>query len=145
MSDRHATPLSPITWWTARLTPYALRNGCGFTLLEIMLALVLFAIGTVAVIEVMQRAQAVTTDGENVLIATQLAHRRLEELRNVAYGSLANEAKGAIASPSGFARFSRQVTVTTPYTYLKQVVVTVFWNAAGGEPNVVLQTYHSNV
>ena len=110
-----------------------------------MLAVILFAVGMVAVIEVMQRSQAVTTDGENILIATQLAHRRFEELRNVAYGSLVDEAKASIASPSGFGRFSRAVTVTTPTTNLKQLVVTVSWNAPGGEASVALQTYRANV
>ena len=110
-----------------------------------MLALILFAVGVVSMVEVFQRSQMATTDGENVLIATQLAHRRLEELRNTAYGSLANESKTSIASPSGFSRFSRAVTVTTPYTNLKQVVVTIYWNAAGGETSVSMQTYRSNV
>ena len=123
----------------------SVRWGRGMSLIEMMLAIILFAVGTVAVIEVMQRAQAGTTDGENVLIATQLAQRRLEELRNVAYGSLTNESKTSISSPSGFSRFSRQVDITTPYTNLKQVVVTIYWTAVGGETSVALRTYRSNV
>ena len=110
-----------------------------------MLALILLATGTVACIELMQRGQAGAADGENVLIATHLAQRRLEELRNTAYGSLANESKASVASPSGYTRFSREVTVTTPYTDLKQVVVTVYWNAPGGETSLSLRTYRSNI
>ena len=117
----------------------------GFTLLEVMLALILLATGTVACIELMQRGQAGAADGENVLIATHLVQRRLEELRNTAYGSLANESKASVASPSGYTRFSREVTVTTPYTDLKQVVVTVYWNAPGGETSLSLRTYRSNI
>ena len=105
----------------------------------------LFAIGTVSIMEVMQRSQVGSLEGESVIIATQLAQRRLEELRNTAYASLANEAKASVASPSGFSRFSRQVTVTTPDTNLKQIVVTVSWTVAGGETSVILQTYRSNV
>ena len=110
-----------------------------------MLALALFAAGTIAVMDLLHRAQAGSTDGENVLLATQLAQRRLEELRNVIYASLANEAKASVSSPSGFTRFSREVTVTTPYTNLKQVVVTIYWTGVGGETNVTLQTYRSGV
>ena len=117
----------------------------GFSLLEVLLAVMLFAIGTVSIMEVMQRSQAGSMEGESVLIATHLAQRRLEELRNTAYASLANEAKAAVASPSGFRRFSRQVTVTTPYANLKQIVVTVYWTTAGGETSVSLQAYRSNV
>lgn len=117
----------------------------GFTLLEVMLALVLFGVGTVSIIEVMQHAQAGMGDGESVLIATSLAQRRLEELRNTAYASLADEAKASVTSPSGYERFSRKVEVTTPYTNLKQLVVTVYWTAAGGETSLSLQAYRSNI
>ena len=110
-----------------------------------MLALALFAAGTVTVMDLLHRAQAGTTDGENVLIATQLAQRRLEELRNVAYAGVATETKASITSPSGFTRFNREVTVTTPYANLKQIVVTVYWTGPGGETNVVLQTYRSGL
>ena len=116
----------------------------GFTLLEVMLALILFAVGTVAAVELLRLAQANAAQGENTLIATYLAQRRLEELRNVAYGSLANEAKATVGSPAGYSRFSRQVTVTTPYGNLKQLVVTIYWNAPGGETSLSLQTYRSN-
>ena len=117
----------------------------GFTLLELMLALVLLAVGVLACVDLMHRAQAGSTDGENVLIASHLAQARLEELRNVAYASLADEAKAGISSPSGYSRFSRQVAVTTPYTNLKQVVVTIYWTTAGGETSVSLRTYRSNI
>ena len=105
----------------------------------------LFAVGTVSILEVIQRSQAGSTEGESVIIATQLAQRRLEELRNTAYASVASEAKASVSSPSGFTRFSRQVTVTTPYANLKQIVVTVYWTLAGGEASLTLQTYRSNV
>lgn len=108
-----------------------------------MLALVLFAVGTVAVGELFQRAHVGVADGESVLIATHLAQRRLEELRNTAFASVASEPKASVASPSGYGRFNREVTVTNPYTNLKQVVVTVSWTGPGGETNVSLQTYRS--
>lgn len=126
------------------MQPPARLRGEGFTLVEMMLALVLFAGAGVAGGELLQRAQAASNDGENVLVATYLAQRRLEELRNTAYASLASESKAAISSPTGFSQFSRAVTLTTPYTNLKQVVVTVYWTVAGGETNVSLQTTRSN-
>ena len=117
----------------------------GFTLLEVMLTLALMASGTVAVIELFQRAHAGVVDGESVLIATHLAQRRLEELRTTTYANLADETKATVANPSGYSRFSRQVAVTTPYSNLKQVVVTVYWSGPGGETNVILQTYRSAI
>jgi hypothetical protein len=110
-----------------------------------MLAVLLFAVGTVAVMDLLHRAQLGRSDGESTLLAMQLAQRRLEELYITAYGSLADESKASISSPSGFSRFSRQVAVTTPYTNLKQVVVTVYWTGPGGETSVSVRTYRSNV
>ena len=125
------------------------RSG-GFTLLEIILALSVVAIGTLAALDLMRHAHGGLADGENVLVATHLAQRRLEELRNVTYASLASEGKASVTSPTGFTRFSREVTVTTltttsPYnsSNLKQVEVKVYWNAPGGETHISLQTLRS--
>ncbi len=107
--------------------------------------MVLFAVGTVAVIDLIQKSQQGVNDGENVLIATHLAQRRLEELRNTAYGSLTNESEASILSPSGYSRFKRQVAVSTPYTNLTQIDVTVYWDAQGGKANVHLSTSRSNI
>lgn len=115
----------------------------GFTLLEMMLSLVLFVTGTLAAMTLIHRAQAAATDGENVLIATHLAQRRLEELRNVAFASVVSESQASVTDPSGFTRFDRGVAVTTPVTNLKQLISTVYWDTAGGEANVSLQTYRS--
>ena len=127
------------------VTPLDARRLTGFTLMEMMLALILFATGTLAAMELFQRGQAGATDGENVMTATHLVQRRLEELRNTAYGSLANESKAAVASPAGYSRFSRAVTVTPLFTdTLRQVDVAVSWETAGGTADVTLQTHRSN-
>ena len=127
------------------ITHRTLHRSTGFTLLEVLLALVLFGVSTVSIIEVMQHAHAGMVDGESILTAASLAQRRLEELRNTAYSSLANESKAAVSTPSGYSLFSREVTVTTPYTNLKQIVVTVYWTVTGGETSVSVQTYRSNI
>ena len=117
----------------------------GFSLLEMLLALTLFATGTLGTLELIHRSHIGAADGESSVIATHLAQRRLEELRTTLYANLASEAKAAISSPSGFTRFSREVTVTTPYTDLKQIIVTVSWTGPGGEASVSLRTSRSNI
>ena len=117
--------------------------------MELMLAILLFAVGTVAAMELFHRAQAGSTDGENVLIATQLAYGCQAALRNVAYGSLAARANTVCTIPSAaaFSRFSRTVTVTpqtttSPYNTanLTRLDVQIFWNAPGGTTDVTLST-----
>ncbi len=134
--------------FSLRITPYALRSAEGFTLLEVMLSLSLIAGGTVAVMELFQRAQMGAADGENVLIATHLAQRRLEELRNTSYASLASEAEAQVTSPSGLGRFCREATVSEPSSNLKQVVLAVSWGppdclTSSTVPSLTLQTYRS--
>ena len=117
------------------------RKRAGFTLLEMMLALVLFAVGTVAVIELMQRAQYGAAEGENVLAATHVAQRCQEALRNVAYANLSAQANTVCVVPAGaaFSRFTRTVTVTpqtavSPYNTanLTRIDVQISWTAPGG-------------
>jgi prepilin-type N-terminal cleavage/methylation domain-containing protein len=120
------------------------RENRGFSLLEVMISLSIVAAGTVATTELFHRARVGGTDAESALIATLLAQRRLEELRNSTYASIASESAAAVSSPSGYSRFTRSVTVTTPETDLKLIVVTVSWPAPGGTPSVSLQTYRSN-
>ena len=125
----------------------------GFTLLEMMLAMLLFAVGTVAAVELFHRAQAGSADGEYVLVATYSAQQCLESLRNVAYGSLTigsgvlTSVTGCGTSASGLPSGSRSVSVSSPFTNLKQVTVTVTWTVqgSGGTTNVSLQAYRSNV
>jgi len=116
--------------------------------LELLLSLALLAVGTVALMGILHRGQMGIADGENILIATHLAKRRLEELRNVAYASLADESEARVSSPSGFSHFCREVAVTTPVTNLRQIVVTVSWDppdctTSSSNPHVALQTYRS--
>jgi len=116
------------------------------------MAIIVFASGVVAVMELFHRAQAGSTDGENVLIATQLAHGCQAALRNVAYGSLAAQADTVCTIPSeaAFSRFSRTVTVTpqtapAPYdtANLTRLDVRIFWNAPGGTTDVTLSAIRS--
>ena len=129
-------------------------SAIGFTLLEMMLALTLFAVGSIAGITLIQRAQAATTGGEDVLVATQLAQRCLEQTRNVAFGSLNSTLESSTcANPAGstYTRFTPDVTVTqltstSPYNSadLKRIEVKLSWSTQGGTADVTLQTLRSN-
>ena len=113
----------------------------GFTLLEIIITIVLFTLGIVAIVGALSIALVGSDDAENTTIAINLAQGRLEEIRNLDFDAgIADEAKAGVA---GFSRFQRQVVVTEPETDLKQVTVTIYWTPKGGEANVSLATYIS--
>lgn len=126
----------------------------GFTLLELMIALVVFAVGTLAAMDVLHRAQAGSTDGEHTLLATHAGQQCLEALRNIAYGSLTvgpgvmSGTIGCGATISSLPSGSRSVTISEqPSTNLKRLTVTVTWQppGSGSTTNVALQTYRAGV
>ena len=114
----------------------------GFTLVELILAIVLLTGGISAAAFMMGRGVFATTDAEGMQQGAALAQEKMESIRGAAFGSIAGEAKAAL---SGWAGFSREVTVTTPQTDWKQVVVTVYWDTTGGELSTALTSYVANV
>ena len=114
----------------------------GFTLLEVLIAAILFTIGVIAIVAALGRGLIGSADSEDMLIGINLAQKRLEEFRNLDYDTeVISEAKAAV---SGFTGFEREVTVTEPETDLKRVTVTVYWTLAGDEISTSLITYISN-
>ena len=115
----------------------------GFTLLEILLTLVLLAVGVVAIAGFFSYALESSLDAEYTEIATMLAQARMEEIRNIAYDSVVDEARASIA---GFPLFQRQVEIDKdvfPIADLKQVTVMVYWQFKGKEASEQLVTYVS--
>ena len=117
-----------------------MRSRGGFTLLEVLIATLLFAVGVVSVSWVLSAAFVSGSDVENTMIASNLTQGRLEELRNIDYELVNDEARAAV---SGFAGFQRMVAVDEPLTDLKMVTVTVYWAFRGPEANASLATYIS--
>ena len=113
----------------------------GFTLLEVLLALLLFTAAFIALSLAVSQGLFVSGDSEASLVASNLAQEKMEEIRNTAYSSIANEAKAAV---SGFSSYQREVVVSTPLTNLKQVAVNVYWFNKANELSVSLVTYASN-
>ena len=57
------------------------RASAGFTLVEAMVALVIFGVGTIALLSLAPRATQFTARGQQVTKAAQLAQAKVEELR----------------------------------------------------------------
>ena len=117
----------------------------GFTLIELMIAVVLLVGGIASATFIFTRGIFATTDVEAYEQAVALAQEKLENLRGTAFASVASEAKAAVA---GWTGFSREVTVTQPTgtnSDLKQVVVTTYWTPGDTEVSTLLTTYLANV
>jgi prepilin-type N-terminal cleavage/methylation domain-containing protein len=115
----------------------------GFTLLEILLTLLLFSAGIVAIAGLFGTSLDSSLDTENTEIAVNLAQRRMEEICNKTYDSITVPVYEAKAQINSFPLFQRSVTVTESPADLKQVTVTVFWNFKNKEVSVPLVSYVS--
>lgn len=118
-----------------------MRHNQGFTLLEVLVALIILTVGIVSIVGIFSKGIVGSVDAENTAIAMNLAQRRMEEYRNLDFDTgVVNEAKAAV---SGFPGFQREVVVAEPQTALKQVTVKAYWSYKGGEVTVPLVTYIS--
>ena len=118
----------------------------GFSLLEVMLAILLFGIGLVFLLQIVNTGLFVSGQNEDTVIAANLAQEKMEELRNAAYAALVSETPAAAVS--GFTGFTREVLVgdlTPAQTGLKQITVNVNWSAKNQTMTTTMVTYVSDV
>ena len=121
------------------------REVRGFTLIELILAVVLLVGGVASATFVFARGMYATVDTESLEQAVALAQEKMESLRGTIFASVVSEAKAAV---SGWSGFSRQVAVSQPTgtnSDLKQTVVTVYWNTNEGEVSTSLTSVIANV
>ena len=112
-----------------------------FSLLEILIAIMIFTVGTLSIMGLFNMGLFGSLDAENTSTALALSRRRLEEIRNLNFTTgIVNESKAAVI---GFTGFQREVIVTQPQTDLKQVTVTTYWTAKANEVGTSLVTYIS--
>lgn len=114
----------------------------GFTLLEVLLAIVLLVTGTVFLLQVFTPGLFAGGENETELVAINLAQEKMEEIRNTVYANIASEARAVVA---GSPVFEREVVVSVPQTSLKQATVKVYWSAKADELNMTLVTYVSDI
>lgn len=113
----------------------------GFTLIEVMIATVLFTVGTVAIIWALNAGIFASGDVENTASALNLAQAKMEELKGTSFAGITGQAKAAV---TGFPAFSQEVTVTNVQTDLKQIVVTIYWTTKHAETDIALTTLAAN-
>jgi Tfp pilus assembly protein PilV len=113
----------------------------GFTLVESMIAAVIFTVAIIAIIFALNTGIFAVSDVENIKSALNLAQAKMEEVKGTTYASIVSQSKAVVP---GFAAFKQQVAVTTVQTGLEQVVVTVYWTVKGSETNIALTTLVAN-
>lgn len=121
-----------------------LKSQRGVGLVEIIIALVIFAIGISAAIRMLPVSNTATSRARNVTIATNLAQEKIEELMGSQFNSTDLSAGDHNDPRNPLERhFTRSWNVidNNPMTDMKRVTVTVSYNTASKDSTVVLTTY----
>ena len=112
----------------------------GFTLIEVLIGVSIFAIGMLAVASLQMVSVRNTTVGNVTSQATMLAHQKMEEIKATPFADLATMPPvennlDENGNPGG-GIFNRTTTITTPAAplgdHVRQVQVQVQWNAVHG-------------
>ena len=119
----------------------------GFSLIDAMIGISIFAIGLLAVASMQMSTVRNTTIGNIISQATMLANQKMEEVKTTAFDDLvANEVENNIdAEGNAGGIFNRTTTITAPPAPLgdhaRQVQVQVDWEAVhGGNRSVVVNS-----
>jgi prepilin-type N-terminal cleavage/methylation domain-containing protein len=112
----------------------------GFTLLEILIAILILTVGIAAIMWAISSGIYVTSDVENTDLALNIAQAKMEWLKNTAFASLADSGPTA---DTNFPRFSTTVNVAEGQNPM-QVDVTVSWQVKGGQTSIGLTTLVAN-
>ena len=137
-----------------------MKERSGFTLIEVMIALTILAVGLLALATlqiVSIRGNAFSTE---MTYATMLAQSRLEQLRNTPYDSIPPTGGTPLTDPLPATATSKGIPYTiertvdnnTPATDMKRITLVVLWTGSpagpdktGGQTTVQFRTTFTTV
>jgi type IV pilus modification protein PilV len=113
----------------------------GFTLIEVMIALVIMSIGLTALAAVQISAIRGNDFSKRMTTAISIAEAKMEQIKSSSYANILSESSIQITQSN--MHFTRQVTVTNniaPLTNTKTVNVTVSWSEGSKSHSVPITT-----
>lgn len=125
--------------------PGRCTNHQGFTLIESLVALSIFAFSLVVLAYLMNSTMQTDLEARRITAATTLAQQKLEQLRNLSYSAVSSaspETLNEAGGTTGSTLYTRSWTVTndSPMNGMKTVQVTTAWTDRSGSHQVRLQT-----
>lgn len=100
-------------------------SDCGFTLLEVMIALSIVGIALVVLLGLTQRSILVNSRLQQMTRATLLAKQKMAEIEN-GIGADLDQTKGDYIAPNLGFRW-RSITIPTPIAGIAQIDLSVIW------------------
>jgi len=114
-----------------------MRAKKGFTLVEILLALLLVTIGLFPLLIVISSALSSSGGTLTRSSALDLAQAKMEEIENTSFDNILSAPKNVIPD---FPAYKQEVQVTNPQPNLKDFKVILYWYEKGTEKNLSLET-----
>lgn len=116
-----------------------LRASRGFTLIEVVVAIVMLAFGVLASASLTAALMKSNRGVTNRTRAVEVLREKVEELQSVTYPALGNGSDAVTVRGIAFSR-TWTVAADTPAPNLKQVTLTVTWTDRQGSHSVSNQT-----
>jgi type IV pilus assembly protein PilV len=112
----------------------------GFTLIEVMIALVVMSIGLTALAAVQISAIQGNAFSKRMTTAVSIVDEKMEQIKSNLYTEIVSESSSQITQSN--LNFTRQVTVTnnSPLTNTKTINVTVSWSEGSKSHSVPITT-----
>jgi type IV pilus assembly protein PilV len=129
----------------------------GFSILEILIGLTVFAIGILALAKVQMISLKGNTNSRQMTEASYLAQSRMETLARLPFATLVDDGAGTLNSTAGNADGSEQLSVAgkayevswnfdddNPAADMKMIRVLVDWQEGGSQKTVTLDYVHAD-
>lgn len=127
------------------MTPTRRKRARGFTLVETLAAMTLFAIVAAAISSIAGAAMRHEQRNRHAMGAAFLAQRQMEHVRGLDYPSIQNDTQTISLGPYETYTVTTTVLDNQPVTNVKTVTVTVGWTGPEGSKSYAITTYYTDI
>ena len=117
------------------------KNSNGRTMIEVLIAMAIFAIGFLAVGSMVLSTTRNNTTGNIITIATMLAREKIEYLKTLPLQQMETQCSEDLEAEHPGGTFERVCDISASFSETVKIIeVTVSWNRRGQNREVVLKT-----